>query len=87
MGSRVLAGLVPGFFATAAIVGLICWGLPGPWPSTIVAGIIGFVPLWMGVLAASFAFASARRAHAVWSAMALAGFALLWLLRAQGWVE
>ena len=38
MWARASAGIVPGFFLSAALVGLASWMLPGPWQSTLVAG-------------------------------------------------
>ena len=45
MWARATAGIVPGFFLSAALVGLVSWMLPGAWQSTIVAGLIAFFPV------------------------------------------
>ncbi len=36
MWGRFAAGVVAGFFLSVALVGLVCWLLPGPWQSTLV---------------------------------------------------
>ena len=82
MWSRAGAGLVAGFFLAAALVGLVGWALPGPWQSTIVPGLVAFFPLWIGAAGVAFACASGRRAWGWLGGLALAGFALLWALRA-----
>lgn len=84
---RILAGVVPGFFVAAAGIGLLTWAAPGPWRHALVPGLIGFFPLWIAVIAASLAFANARRAWIVWSLLAVAGFGALALLRATGWAQ
>lgn len=86
MWARASAGIVAGFFLAAAIVGLVSWSLPGPWPSTLVGGGLAFFPLWMLAAAASFQFRSGVRAWSWLGGAALAGFALLWALRALHWV-
>lgn len=86
MWGRASAGLVAGFFLAAALVGLAGWLLPGPWQSAIVPGLVAFFPLWIGAAGAAFAFSSGRRAWAWLGGLALAGFALLWALRASDWV-
>lgn len=86
MWGRALAGTVPGFFASAGVTGLVCWCLPGPWEATLVGGISAFFPLWMGVLAGSFQFASARRAWLWLSLAAIASLGLLGLLQRSGLV-
>jgi hypothetical protein len=84
MWGRALAGVVPGFFLSAGLVGLVCWCLPGPWEATLVGGISAFFPLWMGVIAASFQFADARRAWTWLAPAAVASLGLLWLLQRSG---
>lgn len=86
MWARALAGLVPGFFLSAGVIGLFCWILPGPWQRTLVGGLAAFFPLWMGMFAVSFAFADARRAWFWLTLAASASFAALWLLRAAALV-
>ncbi len=87
MWSRASAGLVAGFFLSAALVGLVSWVLPGPWQSTIVPGLVAFFPLWIGAAGAAFGFSSGRRAWGWLGGLALAGFAALWALRALGWAH
>lgn len=81
MWGRATAGIVPGFFLSAAIVGLVSWLLPGPWQSTLVVGGLVFFPVWVGVFCASFQFRSGARAWAFYSLAAVAGLAVLALLR------
>lgn len=86
MWARALAGLVAGFFVAAAATGLVAWLPPGPWQSAIVPSLIAFIPLWMLAALWAFAFRSGRRAWQWLGGSALAGFALLWLLRATHWI-
>lgn len=87
MWSRAAAGLVAGFFLAAAFIALASWLLPGPWQSTIVAGMIAFIPAWIGAAALAFAFRSGTRAWCWMGALSIAGFALLWMLQAVAWVH
>lgn len=87
MWPRALAGIVAGFFLSAGLVGLVSWLLPGPWQSTIVGAAIAFLPLWMGLIAASFAFRDGRRAWLWLGAPALLSLGLLRALQALHWVE
>ncbi len=86
MWGRALAGIVPGFFVSAGLTGLVCWCLPGAWEATLVGGLSAFFPVWMGVLAGSFQFASARRAWLWLSLAASASLGLLWVLQRTGLV-
>ena len=87
MWARASAGVLPGFFLAAAVVGLVGWLLPGRWESTLVVGLLAFFPLWIGVICAAFRFTSGKRAWGWLSAPALLGLGLLWLLQASGWVR
>lgn len=87
MWGRATAGIVSGFFLSAAIVGLVSWLLPGPWQSTLVVGGLVFFPVWVGVFCASFQFRSGARAWAFYSLAAVAGLVGLALLRHLQWVQ
>ena len=87
MWARATAGIVPGFFLSAALVGLVGWLLPGPWQSTLVASGLVFFPVWVGVFCAVFQFRSGARAWAVYSLAAVAGLGALTLLRHLHWVQ
>lgn len=87
MWARASAGIVPGFFLAAALLGLVSWLLPGPWESTMVVGLLAFFPLWIGIVCASLRLPSAKHAWSWLSALALAGMGLLWLLQTSGWVR
>ncbi len=87
MWARALAGLLAGFFVAAAAAGLVAWLPPGPWQSAIVASMIAFIPFWMLAALWAFAFRTGTRAWAWLSISAVAGFALLWLLRHFHWVQ
>jgi hypothetical protein len=87
MWIRATAGIVPGFFLAAAIVGLVSWLLPGPWQSTLVAGGLVFFPVWVGVFCAGFQFRSGTRAWVAYSVAAATGLAVLALLRHLQWVQ
>ena len=86
MWARALAGVFPGFFLSAALVGLVCWSLPGPWQATLVPGMVAFFPLWMGVIGASFFFSSGKRAWAWLCMAALAGLGALWAMQSLQWI-
>lgn len=87
MWTKAGAGLMPGFFLACALIGLLCWLPPGPWQSTMVVGLVAFVPLWIGIFCAAFRFNSGRLAWAWLGALAIAATALLWLLQFAGWVR
>lgn len=87
MWPRALAGIFAGFFVAAAVTGLVTWLPPGTWQSALVPAMIAFLPLWMLAAIWAFAFRSGARAWLALGACALAGFALLWLLRLSGVVQ
>lgn len=87
MWGRASAGVLPGFFVAAALLGLVCWTLPGSWEQTLVPGLIAFFPIWIGVICASFLFPSGKRAWGWLTALALLGLGLLWLLQMFGSVR
>lgn len=87
MWGRASAGVVPGFFVAAALVGWVGWLLPGPWEHTLVPGLVAFFPVWVGVICASFRFANGRRAWAWLSALAIPGLGLLHIAQSAGWVR
>ena len=87
MWMRALAGALPGFLLSAAIVGLVSWSLPGPWSATLVGGLVAFFPVWIGVIALAFTFCSGKRAWTTYSALAALGLSLLWLLQRMQWVQ
>ena len=87
MWARLSAGVLPGFFLAAALIGMVSWLLPGPWGSTMVPGLLAFFPMWIGVICAAYRFSSGKRAWAWLSALALPGLGLLWLLQTSGWVR
>lgn len=84
MWARALAGIVAGFFLAAALTGLGCWLAPSPWQQALVPSLVAFIPLWMAAATAAFAFGNGRRAWTGLGLAAVAGFALLWLLRGTG---
>jgi hypothetical protein len=87
MWGRATAGVVPGFFVAAALVGWVCWSWPGPWQHTLVPGLVAFFPAWVGVICASFKFAGSVRAWSWLGALAVLGLCLLWTAQAAGWVR
>jgi hypothetical protein len=87
MWGRASAGVLPGFFLAAALIGLLGWLLPGPWESTMVPCLLAFFPVWIGVICAACRFTSTKRAWSWLGALALCGLALLWLLQTCGWVR
>jgi hypothetical protein len=87
MWSRALAGVVPGFFLSAALQGLVCWSLPGPWQATLVPGMVAFFPIWMMVIGASFFFATGVRAWVWLSALAVVATGALWSMQSLRWIS
>ena len=87
MWARASAGIVPGFFLSAALVGLASWMLPGPWQSTLVAGGLAFFPVWTGVFCLAFRFRSGARAWWAYILLSAAGLGGLALLRHLQWVQ
>jgi hypothetical protein len=87
MWGRATAGVVPGFLVAAALVGWACWLWPGLWQHTLVPGLVAFFPAWVGVICASFKFASGVRAWSWLGALAVFGLGLLWTAQAAGWVR
>ena len=86
MWPRISAGVVPGFFAAAGLLGLLCWAWPGPWQATIVPGLLAFFPLWIGVICGSVQFASGMRAWIWLTALAISALGALWLGQTSGWL-
>lgn len=87
MWSRALAGVLPGFFLSAALVGLVSWSWPGPWQATVVPAIVAFFPVWICVIGGGFLFSTGKRAWAWLGAAALIGMGLLWTLQAMEWIR
>jgi hypothetical protein len=87
MWSRALAGVLPGFFLSAALTGLVSWSWPGPWQATVVPAITAFFPVWMIVMGSSFLFTTGKRAWAWLGAAALVGMGALWALQAMAWIR
>ncbi|HXD35362.1 MAG TPA: hypothetical protein VN624_01835 [Rhodanobacter sp.] len=87
MWVRLSAGVLPGFFLAATLIGLVSWLLPGPWESTVVPGLLAFFPLWIGAICAACRFTSGKQAWGWLSALALLGLGLLWLLQTSGWIR
>lgn len=87
MWGRLAAGVIAGFFLSAALVALACWSLPGRWQATLVPGLLAFAPTWVGVICASLRFADGKRAWLWLGTLAVAGLALLHALQASGWVR
>lgn len=85
MWARASAGALPGFLLAAALVSLLGRLWPGPWQTTLVPGLVLLFPLWIAIAAASFRFASGRRAWAWIGGLAILALGLLWMLQATGW--
>jgi len=87
MWTRASAGVVPGFFLAAAVLGLVTWLLPGAWESTMVPGLLAFFPLWIGVICTALRFSTGTRAWGWLGGLAVSGLGLLWWLQWSGWVR
>lgn len=87
MWARATAAAIAGFLVAAAATGLLAWLPPGPWQQLIVPSLVAFIPLWMLAALWAFSFRSGAHAWAVMSTVALTGFALLWLLRGNQWMQ
>jgi hypothetical protein len=87
MWGRATAAAIPGFLLSTGLTGLICWLWPGPWQSTLVAGVIAFFAIWMGAMALAFQFRNGRRAWAWFGGGAVLSLAALWALQTLQWVH
>lgn len=87
MWARASAGVIPGFFVAAALVGWACWLVPGSWKLTLVPGVVGFFPIWVGIICASFRFADGKHAWAWLCSQAVLGIGLLWFVQRAGWLD
>lgn len=87
MWMRLGAGVLPGCFLAAALVGLACWLPPGPWERSMVPGLVAFFPVWLAIVCLSLRFATAPRAWLWLSGLAVAGLGVLQLLQRTGWVR
>ncbi|RZA05194.1 MAG: hypothetical protein EOP02_39700 [Proteobacteria bacterium] len=87
MWARAFAGVIPGFFVSAGLVGLGAWLWPGPWQATLVPALIAFFPVWIGIIGTAFFFPDGRRAWAWLCMAAIASMGGLWLVQAMGWAQ
>ncbi len=87
MWGRASAGVVPGFFAAAALVGWVCWLVPGSWEATLVPGLVAFFPAWTAVFCLAFRFGDGRRAWGWLGTLAVLGLGLLRIAQSAGWVR
>jgi hypothetical protein len=87
MWTRAVAGIVPGFFLAAALVGLASWLWPGSWESTMVVTLLVFFPVWTGIFCISFRFQNGKLAWLWLGGMALIALGLLYLLKLVNWVR
>lgn len=87
MWARAFAGIFPGFFLAAGLVGAVSWLWPGPWQATLVPGLIAIFPVWISVIGAAFFFRDGKRAWAWLSVAALVAMGFLWLLQSMRLVE
>lgn len=87
MWARTSAGVLPGFFLTATLIGLVGQALPGAWEQTLVPGLIAFFPAWISVICTSVLFRSGKQAWGWLSGLAVAGLGLLWTLQMSGWIH
>ena len=85
MWGRATAGAFPGFILAAALVSLLGRVLPGPWQSTLVPGLVLLFPLWIGIAAVGFRFASGMRAWLWIGGLAMLSLGLLWWVQATAW--
>ena len=87
MWGRATAAAIPGFLLSAGVTGLVSWLLPGPWQSTLVAGVVAFFAVWMAAMALAFQFRNGKRAWAWFSGGAVVSLATLWILQTLQWVR
>ena len=84
MTARTLAGVVAGLLLSASLCGL--YAVSG-WPSADAAVIIAvllMMPLWIGLIIATYRFRSGPRAWLVLGGATLVCQALLWGLKLSG---
>lgn len=78
IGSRWLAGTLLGLPLATALCTLAVLWLPGGWWGGVMALVLAFFPVWVGIICGSLFFRSSRAAW-LWLAGAnLAGFGALW---------
>lgn len=86
MWARYLAAAVLGLPLTVGLIGLAALAWPGNQEITALPWITLTFPLWIAVMTLAFAFKSARRAW-LWLGGATAlSLALLYGLKALGWI-
>ncbi len=80
MIGKAAAGAVAGFVLAACLLALCLWLLPDHGQVVLIPALITFFPLWTGIMASTFRFASARQAWLVLGLLDLACGAGLQLL-------
>lgn len=85
MISRLLAGLLPGFFLAVCLTSALCWLWPGDWRAAFVPAMLCLFPLWIGIVSACMVAHSAARAWTWTTAPAIAGLLALGALQRAGW--
>lgn len=81
MIARCLAGTLLGFTLAAALPALLLQLLPGHGAALIIPMLILFFPLWIGFMAAAYAFRSGLRAWVVLGTANALTFLALWAAR------
>lgn len=74
---KTLAGLFPGFFLTAAIIGWSNWLLPGLWTQSVMICLLMFFPIWIAVICLCLLARTNRKAWLATSVPAILGWIVL----------
>ena len=84
MWGRATAGILAGFPLAAALSGLIAAALPLGFEAGAVLVVVLLLPMWVGVICASFLAPAGWRAWGWLIALNALAYALLWGARASG---
>jgi len=84
--SKSWAAALLGLPLTIGLVGLIALAWPGRQEITALPSLLMAFPVWIGVMSLAFVFRTGLRAWAWLGAATLLCFALLYGLKAVGWI-
>lgn len=86
MWARYLAAALLGLPLSVSLIGLVALAWPGDQTITTLPWVMMAFPVWVAVMSLAFVFESPRRAWLWLGSATLASFALLYGLKALGWI-
>lgn len=86
MWARYLAAALLGLPLSVGLIGLVALAWPGDQEITTLPWVMMAFPVWVAVMTLAFVFDSARRTWLWLAGVTLASFALLYGLKALGWI-